>query len=495
MSGELIAGRYELEELTGTGGMSRVYVARDRQLGRRVAVKILHERFADDPSYVERFRREAQAVARLNHPNVVTVIDRGESDGMQYIVFEHVDGEDLKELVARTGRLPVRRAIDLAIQIGRALSFAHANGVVHRDVKPQNVLIRDGSAKVTDFGIARADDIALESAQTTTGTVLGTGDYISPEQARGERASELSDEYSLGALLFELLTGHVPYPADSAVAAAMRHANDPVPDVLAERPDVPVRLASAVERALAKDPAARFGSMDDLVDELIACRSELPPVDAAQTMILPAAVAEASRPVVTTSRSRGRVAVPLLVLALLAGLAAGGYELWNRGHKSPSLGSGGSTPSAAAATAHLTAVGAYDPPPGDGVERNDLIPDATDGNPSSFWQTERYTTAAFGNLKQGVGLVLDAGKSVKLGSLTVKSPTPGFSAVIKAGDSSSGPFDAVSSDQTVGGKTTFTLHGQNAHRYYLIWITQLARFNTGDPSKQFGAQITEVTAG
>src|SRR5689334_9843294 len=160
---DLIAGRYELEELTGSGGMSRVYVARDNQLGRRVAVKILHERYADDPEYVERFRREALAVARLNHPNIVTVIDRGDSDGIQYIVFEHVEGEDLKRLVERTGPLPVRRTVELAIQIGRALSFAHANGVVHRDVKPQNVLIRDGSAKVTDFGIARADHLELDA--------------------------------------------------------------------------------------------------------------------------------------------------------------------------------------------------------------------------------------------------------------------------------------------------------------------------------------------
>jgi len=180
VGGDLIAGRYELEELTGTGGMSRVYVARDNQLGRRVAVKILHERFADDPDHVERFRREAQAVAKLNHQNIVTVIDRGESDGRQYIVFEHVEGDDLKELVARTGPLPVRRALDLGIQIGRALSFAHDNGVVHRDVKPQNVLLRDGNAKVTDFGIARAEGLDLDSGQTTTGTILGTGDYISP---------------------------------------------------------------------------------------------------------------------------------------------------------------------------------------------------------------------------------------------------------------------------------------------------------------------------
>jgi eukaryotic-like serine/threonine-protein kinase len=489
---DLIAGRYELEELTGSGGMSRVYVARDRQLGRRVAVKILHERFADDESYVERFRREARAVAQLNHPNIVTVIDRGESDGVQYIVFEHVEGEDLKELVVRTGPLPVRRAIELAVQIGRALSFAHANGVVHRDVKPQNVLLRDGNAKVTDFGIARADGVEFESADTTTGTVLGTGDYISPEQARGERADEQSDVYSLGALLFELLTGHVPYPAESAVAAAMRHTTDPVPDVLAERPDVPARLATAVERALAKDRSDRFPSMDDFVDELIACRNELPPVDAAQTMILPAQADERPRPALAGRGHGRRIVVPLLALVLLAGLAVGGYELWRHEHRSSSFGGG---KPAAAATAHLTAVGAYDPPPGDGRERNDQIPGATDGNPSTYWQTEHYTTAAFGNLKQGVGLVLDAGKSVRLGSLTIKAPTPGFAAEIKAGTSPSGPFSPVSSDQTVADTTTFTLNVPDGRRYYLIWITRLVQFDTGDPSKPFGARISEVTAG
>lgn len=489
---ELIAGRYELEELTGSGGMSRVYVARDRQLGRRVAVKILHERLSDDSEYVDRFRREARAVARLNHPHIVTVIDRGESDGRQYIVFEHVEGENLKELVARTGPLPVRRAIDLAIQIARALSFAHANGVVHRDVKPQNVLIRDGSAKVTDFGIARADDLELESAQTTTGTVLGTGDYISPEQARGERANEQSDVYSLGALLFELLTGHVPYPAESAVAAAMRHTTDPVPDVLAERPDAPVRLSAAVERALAKDPAERFASMDALVDELIASRNELPAVDSAQTMILPAKPADRARSAPARSR-RARVIAPMIVLLLVAGLAVGGYELWRHEHKSPSIG--GSNPPASAATAHLTASTTYDPRPGNGQERNDLVSRATDGNPSTYWQTEHYTTAAFGNLKKGVGLVLDAGKSVRLGSVTIKTATPGFSAEIEAGSSQQGPFTPVSQVQTVQNPTTFTLHVPAPRRLYVVWITQLVRFDTGDSVHPYGAQIAEVTAG
>ena len=489
VGGEVIAGRYELEELTGSGGMSRVYRARDNQLGRLVAVKVLHERFADEPEYLDRFRREALAVARLNHPNIVTVIDRGESDGVQYIVFEHVEGEDLKRLIARTGPLPVRRALELGIQIGRALAFAHANGVVHRDVKPQNVLLRDGSAKVTDFGIARADHLELEAETTESGTVLGTGDYISPEQARGQRATERSDVYSLGALLFELLTGDVPFPADSAVAAALRHTTDPVPDVLDARPDVPVRFASAVERALAKDPDDRFATMDGFVDELVACRNELPAPDAAQTMILAAPVAGAPQRSVGRSRRGGRVALLLLVLGLLAAIAAGAYYVWYRGG---STSSAGGTPPPAA-NVPLRAVSAFDPPPGDGTERDDLVPDATDGSTSTYWQTERYTTAQFGNLKPGVGLVLDAGTPVKLESLTVLSGTTGFVAVIKAGNSSEGHFTPVSSEQTAGGKTTFTLHVPEKERYYLVWITQLVSSDTGDPSKPFIARIAEVS--
>jgi eukaryotic-like serine/threonine-protein kinase len=493
--GEVIAGRYELEELTGSGGMSRVYRARDNQLGRRVAVKILHERYADEPEYVERFRREALAVARLNHPNIVTVIDRGETDGLQYIVFEHVEGEDLKRLVTRTGPLPVRRAVELAIQVGRALSFAHAHGVVHRDVKPQNVLLRDGSAKVTDFGIARAEHLALDAEDTDTGTVLGTGDYVSPEQARGERATEQSDIYSLGALLYELLTGRVPFPADSAVAAAMRHATDPVPDVLAARPDVPVRVGIAVEQALAKDPDKRFRSMDGFVDELVACRNELSEPDSAQTMIMAQPPQEpdhaASPRVAVRRRRRLRFLTPVLAILLLVALGVGAYELWHSQHSSPTLE--GKT--ASAATVDLKAVAAYDPPPGDGVERNDQLGNATDGSTSTFWQTERYTTAEFGNLKHGVGLVLDAGKPVKLSSLKIQTGTSGFSAVVKAGNSSSGPFTVVSSEQTAGERTTFTLHPPANERYYVVWITRLTPFDTGDSSKPFGAQIAEVTAG
>ncbi len=305
MVGELIAGRYELEKLVGSGGMSNVFRAHDRLLERTVALKILHEQYTRDDDYVERFRREARAVAKLAHPNIVTVIDRGEQDGRQFIVFEYVDGPNLKDLT-RDGPLEVREAIDLTLQVARALSFAHERGLVHRDVKPQNVLLNDdGQAKVTDFGIARSLDV---QGVTQTGTVLGTSDYIAPEQARGQRVDPKTDIYSLGAVLYELLVGDVPFSGDNFVAVAMRHVNEPVPSVLEDRPDCPARLDLAIQTAMAKDPDDRFESMDDFAAELEACLAELDGRgDEGATMIVPPArraPRRAARRPRTPSRSR-----------------------------------------------------------------------------------------------------------------------------------------------------------------------------------------------
>src|SRR2546421_10499360 len=253
MGGEVLSDRYELEELVGSGGMSSVYRAHDRLLDRKVALKVLHEQYTQDDDYVERFRHEARAVAALSHPNIVTVIDRGEHENKQFIVFEYVDGENLKQLIQRRGPAPVKTALELAKQIAQALSFAHQQGLVHRDVKPQNVLLNgDGTAKVTDFGIARSLDV--QHGMTQTGTVLGTSDYIAPEQAQGQAVDEQTDVYSLGVVLYELLTGRVPFPGENFVAVAMRHINEPPPSVRELRPEVSPRLDAAVRRAMAKEP-------------------------------------------------------------------------------------------------------------------------------------------------------------------------------------------------------------------------------------------------
>src|SRR5919205_2419882 len=249
--GTLISERYRLEEQIGSGGMSTVYRAFDPTLERWVAIKLMHRDISHDPDQLERFRREARAVARLSHPHVVTVIDAGDDDGTPYIVFEYVEGETLKERIRSAGRLPIPEAVAYAIEIGRALGAAHERAIVHRDVKPQNVLIDDeGSAKVTDFGIART---LTEEGLTADGRVLGTTDYVSPEQALGRPVTGQSDIYSLGVVLYEMLTGHVPFAGDNQVAVAMRHVREEIPDVQKRRPDVSAALAAVIDRATAKE--------------------------------------------------------------------------------------------------------------------------------------------------------------------------------------------------------------------------------------------------
>src|SRR3954468_1062850 len=313
MVGQVLSDRYELEELVGTGGMSSVFRAHDRLLDRKVALKVLHQQYTDDADYVERFRHEARAVAALSHPNIVTVIDRGEHEGRQFIVFEYVAGENLKQLIVRRGPAPVETALELAMQIARGLSFAHQQGLVHRDVKPQNVLLNgDGQAKVTDFGIARSLDV--QHGLTQTGTVLGTSDYIAPEQAQGHRVDEHTDVYSLGVVLYELLPNEVPFPGENFVAVAMRHINEEPPPVRAKRPDVPERVDAAVQRAMAKDPADRFPTMAEFCAELEACLAELQATGVTQHAPAPA-------------RARRRGMSPWPVLLVLGALIAIGVAV------------------------------------------------------------------------------------------------------------------------------------------------------------------------
>ena len=460
--GELIAGRYELEELVANGGMARVFKARDSALERHVALKILQPRFGEDDEYVARFRREARMVAQLSHPNIVTVIDRGEADGHQFIVFEFVEGETLKDLVDRTGPLPTRRALELTLQIADALAYAHHSGIIHRDVKPQNVLLtRNGLARVTDFGIARSLDV--EHSHTLTGTVLGTSNYLSPEQASGQPVTEATDVYSLGVVLYELLAGEVPFHGNNLVAVAMSHLHDAPPSLLDARADLPPRLVAAIEKALAKAPGDRFATMDAFAAELRRCLDSSSGSDPEPTLIRSAPIVRPAprRRRQTTSR-RLPVALILSGLALLA-IVAGLLALGGR--NSGQQGAGGS-----GTAVTVRAVGNDDPQGND--SHADTASLATDGNPSTYWKTQHYDSAAFGGLKSGLGLVVDAGSSVTLKKLTVTTDTPGFTATIQAGDSSSGQFADDSTAQTVGARTTFQLNGTSA-RYYVVWITML----------------------
>jgi serine/threonine-protein kinase len=270
--GTLVDGRYRIKHRLGSGGMADVYAADDSQLGREVALKVLHRRFARDREFVERFRREASSAASLQHPNVVSIYDRGEYDGTYYIAMEHLPGRTLKDIIREEAPLPQERAIAYAIQILQAASFAHRRGVVHRDFKPHNVIVGpDGRLKVTDFGIARAG----ASEMTETGSIMGTAQYLSPEQAQGQRVGTASDLYSIGIVLYEMLTGRVPFTGESAVSIALKHVSEQPPRLRELRPDVHPRLEQAVGRALLKDPEQRYANADEFIAALETARSAI----------------------------------------------------------------------------------------------------------------------------------------------------------------------------------------------------------------------------
>jgi tRNA A-37 threonylcarbamoyl transferase component Bud32 len=497
--GTALGRRYRLDAVIGKGGMSTVYRAFDTVLERPVAIKVMHRESAADADQLERFRREARAVAQLSHPHIVTVVDAGEElseGGTPYIVFEYVEGETLKALIRREGPLEIAEAVAYAIEIARALGAAHERHIVHRDVKPQNVLLTtEGTAKITDFGIART---LTEQGLTVDGRVLGTTDYVSPEQALGHPVTGQSDVYSLGVVLYEMLTGRVPFTGPNPVAVAMRHVREEIPDVQRLRPEVSAATAAVVDRATAKDLAVRYPDMSALLGNL----EEVLAIEAARSGQATGEVTTVLRTLPAPARRR----LPLRMrhpvrwlgsLALLGGVLAVGLVLAaDRAHRG--------VPPDADAKPGLTAVpleqtAAHDYNPyGNEPEHPTQVANVIDGDPTTAWSTEHYRDDTLGS-KSGTGIYLDAVPGLRARAIEIQTPTPGLTAAVYAASAvDSLPYGAPQSltergwvqlavPRKIPAQITIPLDTHHAlRRYYLLWITGL-------PPGSEAAEISDLT--
>jgi serine/threonine-protein kinase len=493
--GHLLGDRYRLDAQIGTGGMSTVYRAFDTTLERTVAVKLMHREIASDNDQLERFRREARAVAQLSHPHIVNVIDAGEDDSRPFIVLEYVEGETLKDRIRRMGRLPVDEAIAYAIEIARALQCAHSRGIVHRDIKPQNVLIdEEGSAKVTDFGIARSLD---EDGLTADGRVLGTTDYVSPEQALGHAVNGQSDLYSLGVVLFEMLTGDVPFHGENQVAVAMKHVREDIPDIQVRRPEVTATLAAVLDHLTARDLAVRYPDAltvsHDLEDALAIEASRTGHATGEATAVLKTLPGSARRRVPLRMRWHsapralaGLVVAAIVIVAVIVLVLGEAANRAEHGTGSPRAKPPAGTKSV---SVKRTSAGDYDPL-GDDKEHASELSRAVDNDPNTVWTTETYRDGKLNN-KAGVGIYVDAAPGVDATSISITTPRPGWTAEVYAADGDAPP-KAIDGWAKVGGGTVrkerqrFKLTGDARHRFYLVWITALP------PSAQ-KVEIAEIT--
>lgn len=483
--GQILAERYVLEAPIASGGMATVWRARDDVLARPIAVKLLHPHLAEDETFVERFRVEALAAARLAHPNIVSIYDTGSesSDGQidHYIVMEHCGGGTLGDLVA-AGPMDPHRVSSVGATICDALAYAHARSIVHRDIKPHNVLVSDhNSLKVTDFGIAKA---AFQKTDiTTTGKIIGTVTYISPEQANGDEPDARSDLYSLGVLLYELTIGRPPFEADTDVAIALKHLNEMPPSLRSLRAGIPKTLDSVIMRSLAKDPDDRYGSADEMRSALMQGASGgSTQVIRTPTRTAPAASQPAPQSPSGSGRRKsgegfmsgeGRRMLPIIGLVIAAIVAAVLIA--------SALGQDGSTDSprsndgdngGSIKAIEVSLADDFDPA-GDGIEHPDSVGEAIDGDPSTAWTTEGYNSAISAQ-KPGVGLLLDLGTSTSISDVEITFGSADYDFELRASDDLGSDHEAFEVIQSVQGSSEKeTVAAGTSARYWLIWITDL----------------------
>jgi eukaryotic-like serine/threonine-protein kinase len=499
-AGLRLAGRYELDHPIASGGMAQVWAAHDHVLGRKVAVKILHPHLATDDSFLRRFRREAQAAARLRHPAIVAIYDTVSEPGIEAIVMELSEGTTLRQLMDERGQLAVVDVLDVAGQVAEALDTAHRGGVVHRDIKPSNILVgRGGRILVTDFGIAKAgEDVDL----TRAGTLLGTAKYLAPEQVRGEAVDPRADLYALGVVMFEALCGRPPFLADSEAGTALARLHHDPPAPRSYRPEVPRSLERIVLRSLAREPDDRWTRATELRAALAQVQCDEPDDAESPTVVAP----RRPGPVVAPPddrddagflRSERSWLLPALLVVLAAAAlgvsgalfsqTAVGRDLVDRGFgRQPTTSLVSTTPTAPVAgeavatdAGLIRGVATFDPF-GDGRERDDQRDRAIDADPSTYWPTETYDDPDLSGsgFKPGVGLVFDLGEARQLSTLDVLTRTDGWRAEVYVGDGFDGDRSAwgepVAAGDGLGREVRFDLDGSSGSAI-LLWITHTGR--------------------
>jgi eukaryotic-like serine/threonine-protein kinase len=470
-----LAERYVLETEIARGGMASVWRARDQVLARPVAVKVLHRHLSEDDGFIERFRREALAAARLAHPNIVAIYDTGSEtseDGMErhYIVMEYCDGGTLADINAGVGAVAAGRSVAIGRSICDALEFAHQQGVVHRDVKPANVLMTsDGTLKVADFGIAKAAFVSSDI--TTTGAILGTVTYLSPEQARGLEPDARSDLYALGVVLYEMVSGRPPFHEESQIATAMRHLRDVPPPPRSIRAGIPRALESVIMKALEKDPDDRFGSAREMGAALSAS------VGAESTSAFHPPPAEIAATSNSDSGTDMRWIIPVLAIAALVVALAlalpNVLDTSSSNGEDARSGNGGPKQPGTGTEIAISASSDFDPYGSEG-EHGEDTPLAHDGSPATAWQTQTYDGSFEALGKPGVGLLFDLGQPVTVARINLSGSIGAYE--VRFGDeppTDENGLEVAAEGSELNGKTTVELEEETEARYWLVWITSL----------------------